>query len=183
MKIYSIPRSQDYHFYISGEIGSPEDYTDWFHIIRNASEDDTVNIHINSIGGNLSTAIQFIRVLRECQAVITTSAEGECMSAATLIFLCGDNVEISEHSSFMFHDYSGGAAGKGGEMYAMIDHDKNWSSKLFKAEYKDFLTNQEIDSILGGRDIYMDGDEVLKRLNKKSKTTLKESRKKKDITE
>jgi len=39
------------------------------------------------MGGNLDTAIQFIRVLGETQAEVITSVEGSCMSAATMIFL------------------------------------------------------------------------------------------------
>lgn len=182
-KYFSVPRAQDIHFYLSGEIGGPEEYSDWFHIIRNATEEDTITIHINSGGGDLATTIQFLRILRESAAIITTSAEGYCMSAATLIFLCGDNVEISEHSMFMFHNYSGGAVGKGGEMYDLIAHEKKWSESLWRKEYKDFLTDAEIESLLDGKDLWMDGDEVLRRLNKKNKALLKEIKKKKPPVE
>ncbi len=178
-KFFAAPRAQEIHFYLSGEIGDPEEYTDWFHIIRTAGEEDLITIHINSGGGDLSTAIQFMRALKESSAIIVTSAEGYCMSAATLIFLCGDNVEISEHSMFMFHNYSGGIMGKGGEMYDSIAHEKRWSESLWRAEYKDFLTEPEIESMLAGKDIWMDGDEVLRRLNKKSKALQKEIKKKK----
>jgi len=182
-KVYVAPSSQDIHFYVSGEIGSPEDYIDWFHIIRNAGENDTITIHINSNGGVLSTAIQFMRVLRESDATVTTSVEGDCMSAATLLFLCGDNVEISEHSMFMFHNYSGGLVGKGGEIHDAATYERKWSENLWKSEYKDFLTETEIASMLDGKDLWMDGDEVLRRLNKKSKAILKEIKKKKATEE
>ena len=91
------------------------------------------------------------------------------MSAATIIFLSADIFEISEHSMFMFHNYSGMILGKGGEMYDNILHERKWSEKLFTSIYKDFLTKAEVESILENKDIWMDSSEVLKRLNKKGK--------------
>jgi ATP-dependent protease ClpP protease subunit len=91
------------------------------------------------------------------------------MSAATLIFLCGHQFEVSPHSMFMFHNYSSGVMGKGGEMYDRLSHEKVWSEKLLRDVYSDFLTEKEITSILDSKDIWMDGDECIKRLKKKVK--------------
>jgi len=163
------PIGHIYTFYLSGEIGPPEDYVDWFESIRNAGSTDIVRIHINSGGGNLFTAIQFMRVMAECSGHIIASVEGACMSAATMIFMCAEGFEISEHSMFMFHNYSGIAVGKGGEMYDNIVHERKWSDKIMKKIYDGFLTKEEIESILNNKDIWMEGDEVLKRLKVKNK--------------
>lgn len=154
-------------FYLTGEISSPEDYVDWYETIRNTSETDIIKIHINSPGGNLFTAVQLMRVMAECEAKIITSVEGACMSAATMIFLCGHAFEISEHSMFMFHNYSGGTIGKGGEMYDNIMYERKWSDKFMRSVYDNFLTEGEIQSILENKDIWMAPEEVFKRLNKK----------------
>ena len=65
---------------------------------------------------------------------------------------------------FMFHNYSGGTIGKGGEMYDNIVHERKWSEKLLREIYNNFLTEDEIVSVLNNKDIWMDGDEVIKRL-------------------
>jgi ATP-dependent protease ClpP protease subunit len=70
---------------------------------------------------------------------------------------------------FMYHNYSSGVVGKGGEMYDRLAHEKEWSEKLMRDIYADFLTEREITSILDNKDIWMDGDEVIKRLKKKVK--------------
>ena len=36
---------QLYSFYLVGEITSPEDYVEWYEIIRNATENDIIKIH------------------------------------------------------------------------------------------------------------------------------------------
>ena len=158
------PVANIHEFYLVGEIKRAEEYIDWFDIIRNAGKNDVVNIHINSYGGDLFTAIQMIRVLGECEGTVICSVEGACMSAATMVFLCADGFEVSGHSMFMFHNYSGGTIGKGGEMYDNIVHERKWSEKLLREIYNNFLTEDEIVSVLNNKDIWMDGDEVIKRL-------------------
>lgn len=161
------PIGHIFDLYLCGEILPPENYIDHFEIIRNAGENDVIRLHINSAGGDLSTAIQFNRVIQESQAQICASAEGYCMSAATMIFLAANMFEISDHCFFMFHNYSGGTFGKGGEMYDHIVSERKWSDKLVNKVYHDFLTPEEIKAILDNKDIWMDGDEVKKRLEVK----------------
>jgi ATP-dependent Clp protease, protease subunit len=160
-------------FYLCGAIEEAKEYVDWFDTIRNAGETDIVKIHINSPGGDLFTAIQFMRVLAESSATIVVSVEGACMSAATMIFLAGENFEVSEHSMFMFHNYSGMAIGKGGEMYDNIVHERKWSENILRSVYEDFLNPEEIKAILDNKDIWMDGQEVIKRIQSKSEKLLK----------
>ena len=158
-----------HEFYLSGDIESSEDYIDWFDTIRSAGENDVLKFYINSSGGDLFTAIQFMRVLSDTAANVVVSVEGACMSAATLIFLHGHSFEVSPHSMFMFHNYSSGVVGKGGEMYDQLQHQRIWSEKLLREIYSDFLTEKEIVSILDNKDLWMDGDEVIKRLKNKVK--------------
>lgn len=165
-----------HEFYLSGDVEGSEEYIEWFDIIRSASQNDVIKIYINSPGGDLFTAIQFMRVLTETEAQVVISVEGACMSAATLIFMCGHQYEISPHSVFMFHNYSSGMAGKGGEMFDRMAHERIWSEKLFQDVYADFLNEREIKSILDNKDLWMDSDEVIKRLKKKIKKNEKESK-------
>lgn len=65
---------------------------------------------------------------------------------------------------FMFHNYSGGTIGKGGEMIDQLVHERKWSDRLLKSIYKGFLTDEEIKGMLDNKDIWMDGEEVVKRL-------------------
>jgi ATP-dependent protease ClpP protease subunit len=169
----SKPVSQLHEFYLTGEIGSAEDYVEWFDAIRHASEYDTIKIYINSSGGDLFTAIQFMRVLAESEATIICSVEGACMSAATMIFMCADSFEVTPHSIFMFHNYSGGTIGKGGEMIDQLQHERKWSERLMKEIYSDFMSDDEIKAMLNNKDFWMDGEEVVKRLSNKIKTLQK----------
>jgi ATP-dependent protease ClpP protease subunit len=167
------PLSTMHEFYLTGEIESAENYIDWFDTIRHAGEHDIIKIYINSYGGDLFTAIQFLRVLTETAATKIISVEGACMSAATMIFMAADNFEVTPHSVFMFHNYSGGAIGKGGEMIDQLLHERMWSERLLREIYENFMADEEIESMLDNKDIWMDGEEVVKRINVKLAARLK----------
>jgi len=161
---FSKPVAQLHEFYLSGSVLDPEEYIDWFDCIRNASSVDTIKIYINSPGGDLYTTLQFLRVMGETEATIVTSVEGACMSAATMIFLHGHQQEVTPHSLFMFHNYSAGVFGKGGEMYDQLQFERKWSENFMREVYKDFLTEPEIQSMLNNKDIWMSSEEVVTRL-------------------
>lgn len=179
-RLYSRPIANVHEFYLSGEIESPENYIEWFQTIRHCSQADVIKIYINSGGGHIDTTIQMLRALNETEATVITSVEGMCASAATMIFLQGDNFEVSEYSMFMFHTYSGGAIGKGGEMWEQLQHERKWSEHLLRNIYKDFLTEREITSLLENKDIWMDGTEVIKRLKKRAAKQPKDAKEKKE---
>lgn len=165
-KSYKKVVAQLYEFYLSGAITEPEDYVEWFDTIRNATENDTVKIYINSQGGMVDTAIQFMRVLSETDAHVICSIEGSCMSAATMVFLCAQEFEITPFSLFMMHNYSGGMFGKGAELYDQAVFERKWSTAYFRYIYKDFLEESEITSLLDNKDIWLGSDEVMERCQK-----------------
>lgn len=161
----SKPIGEVHEFYLTGYIEEPENYLEWFDAIRHAGENDIIKIYINSYGGDLFTAIQFMRVLADTQATVICSVEGACMSAATMIFMCASQFEVTPHSVFMFHNYSGGAIGKGGEMIDQLLHERKWSERLMNEIYKDFMTEAEIKAMLENKDMWMDGEDVVVRMN------------------
>lgn len=162
-----------HEFYLSGYIDEPQEYIDWFDTIRNATANDTIRIYINSPGGAVDTAIQFMRVLSETEATVVCSVEGSCMSAATMIFLCAQEFEITPHSLFMFHNYSGGIFGKGGEIFDQAVFEREWSSRFLSHIYKDFLTELEIKSLLDNKDMWLHSEDVLVRCQNLAKARTK----------
>jgi ATP-dependent Clp protease, protease subunit len=158
-----------HEFYLSGEIESSENYIQWFDTIRHAGEMDVIKIYINSPGGDVFTAIQFMRTLQETDANVVMSVEGLCASAATMILLAGNSFEISDHCMFMIHTYSGGFIGKGHELHSQAQHERQWSINLIKSVYEGFLTENEMQRVIDGSDLWMNGEEVTNRLKQKQK--------------
>lgn len=180
--VFARPTGNVFDFYLNGTIEGPESYVEWNHLIRTASENDVIYLHINCYGGDVMSSIQLMRALSESRAQVVASVEGACMSAATFIFLIADAFEISDHSMFMFHNYSGFTFGKGNEMKEQIFHEEKWANNLMKTIYKGFLTEEEINEIQNGKDYWMAPEEVGKRLEKRNESLTKPKSKRKAPT-
>lgn len=168
MSIFQRPDGLITEFAIGEEIGPPTEYATWFDIIRQASEDDTIYLRINSCGGNLDTTLQFLRVLQETKAHTIASLEGVCKSAATILFLACKSHEVSQFVQFMCHDYSNLMSGKGGELHSQVANDRKMTADLFREIYDGFMTSEEIEAMIGGTDFYFNAEEVVMRLTNRA---------------
>ncbi len=158
-----------HHFYITNAIEEVDPFLDLINILKTAEQHDTIFINLNTPGGSLTTTIQIISAMRQSQATVVTTLEGEVASAGTLIFLAGHKHIVNQNSTFMIHNYSMGTWGKGNEISAHVKYSEDYFKKLAVDIYGNFLTATEIAEMLKGQDIWMDSDEVLSRLgvNKK----------------
>lgn len=161
-------------FYLLGEIGDASEYSDWFNVMRVAQPNDLIRIHINSPGGDLFTMLQMMTAIRESKAQVHVSVEGYCASAATIPMMYADHVLIGNHCVFMFHNYSGGVFGKGGEQFDQVTHMRAWSEELLNEIYAHFMTPEEIQAMLDNKDYYMHGPEVAERINRRAEALMAE---------
>ena len=151
-------------YYLCGEIREPQYYTELFYTLRSASETDLVYIHINSSGGDFNTGLQIINNIFSSNARVVTILEARAYSMAALIFLSGDELIVHDNCQLMFHIYSGIFAGKGNEQQAEVAAVGNWFEKVMSRLCSPFLTDAEIANILKGSDVWMDSDEIRRRL-------------------
>jgi len=158
--------SKHISIYLSDGIGDGPEFIDMIHKIRSANENDIITIHLNTPGGYLETGMQIINAIRATDAHVITSLESRAYSLGTLIFLSGDELQIHENCLMMFHHYSNLMYGKGHEITAELEMINKWFNKILKKICVPFLSEEEVIEIQGGRDIWMDSDEIRKRLNK-----------------
>lgn len=63
-----------------------------------------INVHINSYGGDVSEGLAIYNVLREHPAKVTTICDGFACSAASVVFMAGDERIMSPASLLMIHN-------------------------------------------------------------------------------
>ncbi|QDJ96364.1 Clp protease [Xanthomonas phage Xoo-sp13] len=160
------------HFYLLGAIGDPEKYLDLVHTLKTAEEHDTIFIYINSVGGNLYTAIQIINAIQNCGGTVITCLEGEACSAATIIFLAGHKHIINPFGAFMVHKYSHGVEGKGSDVAVQVKFTERYFDELAYSIYADLMTKREIENMLEGKDLWLSSQEVQERLSKAGREIL-----------
>ena len=65
---------------------------------------DTINVHINSYGGDVAEGLAIYNVLREHKAQIVTICDGFACSAASVVFMAGDRRVMQPASMLMIHN-------------------------------------------------------------------------------
>ena len=174
---YDTPLNQKiHHFYISGGVEDPAKYIEMIHRIKTAGPNDIIYIYLNTPGGRIDTGIQIISAMTSSPAHIVTVLEGEVCSLGTLIFLSGDEFVVHDHCMFMIHNYSGGTYGKGHEQVAQLEAMTREFGKMAHDIYVPFLTEDELDRVIKGEDLWMGSDEVRIRLQKMVKVLEREAK-------
>ena len=163
-----------YEIYLNQSIKMTENLYRLLEVFRHATKNDVIKIYINSPGGRMDTTLSILHAMDECKAKIITIADGKVASAATFIFLAGDERKICDFAYFMFHQYSGGVSGKGHEMREKVDFTYDHYEKFFKFYYGDLFTDDEIEKMLYGKDKWIDKEGMLKLLEKDKEEVDKE---------
>ena len=153
--------------YLNTGIDEPSYYSEICYILSTLTEDETVYFHINTPGGILDSAFQLVDAIKGCRATTIAKLTGTVASAGTIIALSCDKLIVAEHTSFMIHNYSAGAYGKGNELKARQEHIDKSTNYAFKEFYSGFLTDKEVKEVINGKDIWLTADEVRMRWQRK----------------
>lgn len=157
--------------YINGTISSK---ADWFYPALMASRQantkkSRICLEINSHGGEVFAAVQLFESLDMNQGRVAVKVVGMCYSAATLL-LCQlvkssvSQVYISELSEFLFHPMRAGVSGRTPEIKDHFNNLIQYEERVIRSSYTDILTEEEIQQILNGKELYITPKEVGDRL-------------------
>ncbi len=153
-----------HNFYIYNEITEADNYVDLITVLDTANENDQVNLYLNTPGGSLSATLSIIHAINRSQATVTAIADGDVHSAGTLIFLAAPNRSIMPYANFMFHDASSGVNGKVSEITKNLEASKKLLTQINSDIYYPYLSEEEIDDVLSGRDLWLDANEMYQRI-------------------
>jgi len=157
-----------YRIYMYNEIGTPDEYAELMELMQDLDETVTIEWFLNSPGGVLSSATMLLDAMFVCRAKLVGKLSGMVASAATMLTMAFDEVEIAPYIEFLVHNYSaGGLQGKGNELKVQQEFVDKVTLQLFKEVYKGFLTPTEIKKVMKDQDLWMTKDEIEKRLAKR----------------
>ncbi len=134
--------------------------------LRAASRDDILELRINSSGGLVNEGKQFYNLLQEkFYGRSIAYIDNHAYSMGALMFCMAKKRIIYSYSDIMFHNYSAGFAGKGGEIRSRIEHKDKILVDFFRSLIvsKGFLKKDEFESMLIGKDYWMGAKEMCER--------------------
>lgn len=164
-----VNREQDYIFHVNldQDITDPQDYRELTELLQTARKEQIIKILFNTSGGNVDTALQLYNLIKDCNAK-TIAEIYRAYSSGSMIAMACDEFNIKTFSSMMVHstlwsNLEGNAFSlkNHNDFVTKIDHD------IFKRIYKRILTDEEIETVLIGKEIWLYEDELIKRLIEK----------------
>lgn len=165
-KYYALESSgNEADLYIFGDITTwpwDEKDRDAYGIVKELQglEVDKLNVHINSYGGDVSEGLAIYNVLKNSQIKITTYCDGFACSAASVIFMAGDERIMNSASLLMIHNAWSRASGNANEFRK-------------KAEDLDKITQASINAYMSR--VKITEDELKEKMDKESWLTAEEA--------
>lgn len=112
---------------------------------------DTINVHINSMGGLTSEGLAIYNTLKNHSAKIVTMVDGFACSAASLIFMAGDERIMGDASLLMIHNAWMTAQGNAHQLRATaeeLDKISEAAANAYASKIK--ISREELDALLDG---------------------------------
>lgn len=153
--------------FLRDALDEPCNYNEMCYMLLTARQGSTVDLYLNTPGGIIDTAFMLADAIRQSKAVVTAHLAGTVASAGTVITMACDQIVAAPHLSFMIHNYSGGMQGKGNELKARQTFVDNQINEAFRTFYSGFLTEEEMQRVIEGTDLWMGTEEVLERWQNK----------------
>ena len=159
-------KAVNHRFFLVDVIENVDDYLDLLEALADATEEDTIDIHINSPGGDLAIVAQIVHHMTRTKGLVVTHAEGEVCSGGSLIFFSGHQLDVGDFSEFLAHGPHGYAGGKLQDRLDGGKHTKEYVRNFYEKVYGPFYSKAEINAILRGKEHYETADQMNKRLEK-----------------
>lgn len=156
---------RDWRLYVTELDNDPRNHFEGLDMIRTAEEEDVIEILITSPGGRVDIADMYLAAFRDSKAKIITRAIGECASAATTIFLSGDERICEDGCYFMFHNVQWGSGGDSAHVIARSKFYERLYKEKFYGMMAEVLTPLELAELFErAGEIYLTAEEMRERL-------------------
>lgn len=154
-------------FRLDKQIEGSEYYADLLDRLELAGENDSVEIYIDTVGGNLDGCIAICDAIQNTPATVTGIIPNKAYSAGAFISLCCDNLEVRPYARMMAHSYSGVYAGKDHEINLDYNFNNVYIRKFLSDCCEGFLTEEELNKMFDGKDWWFNAEEIVERLQKR----------------
>ena len=168
--IFATPRGTQYSINVSQVFGNPHTFDEVIHVLMTATPEDIIVFHINSDGGQLYSLIALQNAIKASQAQIHMNLMGVAASAGGALFLTDgvSSYSIGDNTCLMIHNMICGTGyDDTHKVVTRAEHNRKVNDRFVKDTYLNFLTESEIQSVLDGKEIYLEDFEIRERLQKR----------------
>lgn len=102
-----------------------------------------INVHINSYGGEVAEGFAIYNALKNCKATITTIVDGFACSAASTVFMAGDERIMNDSSLLMIHNALISTCGNSEQLRKDADDLDIMNDQIVKAYMKNVSISED----------------------------------------
>jgi len=154
-----------YIVYFDKEIVDPSEYRTLVTFLNNAKSTDTIIFKINTGGGNAIGMITVINAIRS-SAAMTIAEIQTAYSAGGIIAMACKRKVVMPYATFMIHSVQTGSQGSINNIKSYVDCWKRLNDDIIRNNFRNFLTENEINYVNDGGVIWMNEEEIRARLKK-----------------
>ena len=157
-------------------IGGVSQHIEELEAIRSAGPNDILEIHVaDNPGGSAGTIVTIVHALLSTPAHTVCILNGNSASAATFIpLVCAETI-VGPYATMMCHSCAGGSGGIMANQERSATFFAKHYSELMDDIYSNFLSPTELDDLKKGLEIYMDSEEIKRRLELRAELLEEES--------
>ena len=156
--------SNEYDVSIRDAIDSNDYFADLIELMRTATQEDVFHLYFSTDGGMLDATQELLAAMSVTEATVVGHLVNKAISAGSIIFLNCHEWQVYAGSHMMAHQMSYIAGGGNQNVKGQVDFYARMNEKLVKNTYTGFLTPEEIQDVLNGKDVYLEDVEVAERL-------------------
>ena len=167
----------DDKIFLYGPIESAFDFVEAIETLSKCEQGDTVTIYLCSPGGCVSSVDALLHAIKSAQdkgVTVHCSASGLCASASTFILLECTSFELSDGFHALIHNGSLGDGGSYNQFRASTNFYLKYMEERLREVYKHFLTDDELQEVLDGRDIWLSPQDWIERYQLRNEVYLQE---------
>ena len=145
-------------------IGPLTQYLEVLTVLDYATEQDEVEIMIDTPGGDVYTTQLLVERMTNCRAPVTTIASGLVASAGTMLWFYGKNKRVDRWARFLFHCSSHGDWGKSLQIQENSTNLVNYIMNLLAQMLAEgFISGAEYDKMKAKGDVTVAGSVLRER--------------------
>ena len=128
------------------------------------SKDDRIDVYISGDGGSAAGLRMLTYILTSTDAMVRAVVVGDTFSAHSMLICVASEVVIEPDIQVMYHSYYSGFPRKGSDAMAYILAVHEGFRDFFKTYCRHIISEEEVEQLLTGTDIYLSGDDIRKRI-------------------
>lgn len=174
--IFAQPLGNRFVVNITSDFDSSDTYDEIVALLSTATESDEIVWNVSSYGGFVNSLQMLLGWKAMCPAHQTHVLHSNADSCASVFFLSdADQYIVGDGATMFLHEIQAGVSGTTSNMIRHVEHLKETNESFIKKSYQDFVSEEEMNQILTGVELFFTANQIRDRLQQREQKRQEEA--------